>query len=280
MSHMLDKHLPQYGCVNGDSNTWIRKPSYNARGYGIFCINKRSEILSMFQKKASGPKIIQKYIERPLLIKNLNPSNPRDLRKFDIRQWVLLMSVEPTPEEQEQLLQKGIIQTPHPQVYIYKDAYLRLCGKSFDLSKLDDLQRHLSNFTIQKELAKETSAGRDQSTHANNNRDLSHDRPDADANTEANQTTSGTFLKDSAVQQEFVMSTSEFVDLINNEKIYPELNSMRERQRGKRFSWEQTFYPQIENICRHVFEKMSEIFDDNQNCFELFGFDFLIDANL
>lgn len=42
-------------------------------------------MLNMFLKKGSGPKIIQKYIERPLLIKNLNLNNPRDLRKFDIR---------------------------------------------------------------------------------------------------------------------------------------------------------------------------------------------------
>ena len=58
------------------------------------------------------------------------------------------MSVEPSLEEQRSLLEKGLMQTPHPQVYVYKDAYLRLCGKRFDINKLDDLQRHLSNFTI------------------------------------------------------------------------------------------------------------------------------------
>ena len=58
VSRLLEKHMPQYKCVNGDSNTWIRKPSYLARGHGIFCINKRNDILNMFFKKASGPKII------------------------------------------------------------------------------------------------------------------------------------------------------------------------------------------------------------------------------
>ena len=70
------------------------------------------------------------------------------MRKFDIRQWVLLMSIEPSLEEQQKLLDKGLMQTPHPQVYVFKDAYLRLCGKNYDIKKLDDLSRHLSNFSI------------------------------------------------------------------------------------------------------------------------------------
>lgn len=58
MSRLLEKHLPQYSCVNGATNTWICKPSYNARGLGIFCINKRNDIINIFFKKASGPKVI------------------------------------------------------------------------------------------------------------------------------------------------------------------------------------------------------------------------------
>lgn len=59
------------------------------------------------------------------------------------------------------------------------------------------------------------------------------------------------------------MSTTEFIEKINDDKVYPELNYLRTKQRNQRFSWEHTFYPQIENICRHVFEKMSELFEDN-----------------
>ena len=66
------------------------------------------------------------------------------------------MSIEPSQEEQEYLIKNGLMMTPHPQVYIYKDAYLRLCGKSFDIGKLDDLQRHLSNFSIQKKFMQDT----------------------------------------------------------------------------------------------------------------------------
>lgn len=90
----LEKALPQYSTVDGTSNVWICKPSYNARGHGIFCFNKKSEIMTHFCKKAPAPKIVQKYIERPLLL-NVG----REGRKFDIRQWVLLMSLD-SPEQE------------------------------------------------------------------------------------------------------------------------------------------------------------------------------------
>jgi tubulin monoglycylase TTLL3/8 len=53
------------------------------------------------------PKIVQKYIERPLLINK---------RKFDIRQWVYVNSFDPL------------------EVMIYNQAYLRICSKEFDIS--------------------------------------------------------------------------------------------------------------------------------------------------
>lgn len=55
-----------------------------------------------------------------------------DHRKFDIRQWVLLTSVEPL------------------EVYIYSDAYLRICGQKYDIYQFDDPIKHLSNYSIQK----------------------------------------------------------------------------------------------------------------------------------
>ena len=34
----LKKHLPQYS-TDGTNNIWIVKPCYNARGFGIYCID-------------------------------------------------------------------------------------------------------------------------------------------------------------------------------------------------------------------------------------------------
>jgi tubulin monoglycylase TTLL3/8 len=36
------------------------------------------------------------------------------------------------------------------QVYIFKDAYLRICGQTYDIEKFNDPIRHLSNYSIQK----------------------------------------------------------------------------------------------------------------------------------
>ena len=55
------------------------------------------------------------------------------MRKFDLRQWVYVNSFDPL------------------HVFIYQKAYLRICGAHFDLSKFDDQQRHISNYSIQRD---------------------------------------------------------------------------------------------------------------------------------
>lgn len=75
----------------------------------------------------SQSKIVQKYIEKPLLLNHLN-----EIRKFDIRQWVLVTSFEPL------------------QIYIFSQFYVRLCGSKYDLTDIQDSYKHLTNFSIQK----------------------------------------------------------------------------------------------------------------------------------
>jgi Tubulin-tyrosine ligase family len=63
---LLKETFPQY--VNdGTRNIWIVKPSYNARGFGIYLIDSMKEIMQSGRK--SQQKIVQKYIERPYLLK-------------------------------------------------------------------------------------------------------------------------------------------------------------------------------------------------------------------
>lgn len=50
--------------VDGHHNCWIVKPSYNARGHGIFCSSSLKEILAKQGKQT----IVQKYVETPLLL--------------------------------------------------------------------------------------------------------------------------------------------------------------------------------------------------------------------
>lgn len=70
------------------------------------------------------------------------------------------------------------------------------------------------------------------------------------------------------------MSPDQFIDKLNSERLYPELNELRQRQE---FSWESTFFPQISSITQKVFQRMSEVFENRVNSFELFGLDFVID---
>ncbi len=68
--------------------------------------------------------MVQKYIERPLIINN---------RKFDIRQWVVVTSFNPSL-----------------RVWFYQDAYLRFASHPYSTSSIDDKFAHLTNNAIVK----------------------------------------------------------------------------------------------------------------------------------
>ena len=37
INKQLEEFIPQYKAIDGSHNIWIVKPSYNARGVGIYC---------------------------------------------------------------------------------------------------------------------------------------------------------------------------------------------------------------------------------------------------
>ena len=81
----LKDHLPQYK-LNGFRNIWILKPSNLSRGRGVTCVNSLEPIEQSLSATNDSGVIVQKYIENPLIISK---------RKFDIRQWVLVTSLNP-----------------------------------------------------------------------------------------------------------------------------------------------------------------------------------------
>lgn len=126
--NLLLKTFPQ-AYMEGSSNVWIVKPGQNARGSGIYCIRDMDTIINLASKM--NARVIQKYIERPLLL-----TTSKGNCKFDIRQWVLVTSFEPLT------------------VYMYNSCYLRICQRPYDLNNISDTYSHLANFSLQKSVAK------------------------------------------------------------------------------------------------------------------------------
>jgi len=75
-------------------------------------------------------RIIQKYIENPLII--TSNFKPIQKKKFDIRQWVLVRSFYPL------------------KVYMFSTCYLRICSSEFNLDNIKSLCSHLTNFSLNK----------------------------------------------------------------------------------------------------------------------------------
>ena len=110
-------------------NVWIVKPGENSnRGNGIQVYKKFADIQRMVGSSgypgAKHTYIVQKYIERPLLIHR---------RKFDIRCFTLMTAVN------------GFLKG-----YFYQEGYLRTSSKVFTLNNLQSKVVHLTNEAVQK----------------------------------------------------------------------------------------------------------------------------------
>ena len=103
---------------------WIRKPLASSQGRGIKVVDKRS-VLKVADKRKC---VIQKYIERPLLI---------DGKKFDIRVYVLVTSFAPL------------------RAYMFREGLARFCTQKYARSSqsatgIANRYGHLTNYSINK----------------------------------------------------------------------------------------------------------------------------------
>ncbi|XP_037033996.1 tubulin glycylase 3A-like [Bradysia coprophila] len=119
----MAEHWSQYN-LDGVYNIWIVKPSNRCRGRGIHLMNDLKKILTFVNPPVvnKGHYVLQKYIERPLIIHNC---------KFDIRQWFLVTSVQPLV------------------IWMYNESYLRFSSQEFTLVDFHE-SVHLTNHAVQK----------------------------------------------------------------------------------------------------------------------------------
>ncbi|XP_055915336.1 tubulin glycylase 3A [Eupeodes corollae] len=119
----VKRNWPQY-CLDGYQNIWIIKPANKCRGRGIQLMDNLKKIMAIINPSVASKSrfVIQKYIERPLIIHNT---------KFDIRQWFLITNVQPLV------------------LWMYKESYIRFSSQEYSLSNHHE-SVHLTNHAIQK----------------------------------------------------------------------------------------------------------------------------------
>ncbi|CAD8093778.1 unnamed protein product [Paramecium sonneborni] len=98
------------------NNLWIIKPPNMARSMDMVVTNNLDVVLRLIE---TGPKLAQKYIERPLTLRN---------RKFDLRFIVALKSIEPL------------------SVYLYKTFWIRISNNPYteDVNTLSIYETHFT----------------------------------------------------------------------------------------------------------------------------------------
>ncbi|KAJ8954422.1 hypothetical protein NQ318_011097, partial [Aromia moschata] len=123
-SNYILTHLKEHWAyleMDGIMNIWILKPINGSQGVGIHICRTLKYILGVIKSNPNRRYIVQKYIERPLLIYNT---------KFDIRQWFLISSSVPLT------------------IWIYRHSYLRFSSQTYSLRKLHE-SIHLTNNSVQ-----------------------------------------------------------------------------------------------------------------------------------
>ncbi|CAH0556926.1 unnamed protein product [Brassicogethes aeneus] len=123
----VEQYCP-YLKMDGHMNIWILKPINSSMGKGIHVCRELNYMLNIMKNKPKTGYIVQKYIERPLLIHNT---------KFDIRQWFLITCANPLT------------------IWMYKSCYLRFCAQTYNLNNLHEAI-HLTNNSVQKKYMRRT----------------------------------------------------------------------------------------------------------------------------
>lgn len=103
----------------------------NLRGSGIQLVSSVESAIISGERMQS--RLVQKYIERPLVLDASSGLTLLQGKKFDIRQWVLVTSFNPVT------------------IYMFNSCYLRVCSGTYDINAIAERRAHLTNYSINKE---------------------------------------------------------------------------------------------------------------------------------
>ncbi|TNV86713.1 hypothetical protein FGO68_gene4505 [Halteria grandinella] len=243
----------QYNLTQNQSqqkpNIWIVKPSAMSQGKGIFVSNNLNEIVnsvSLLQINPQGAPpsyVVSRYISNPMLINGL---------KFDLRIYVLVTSFDPCL-----------------RVYVYHEGLVRFATEPFSLQNLHQQCSHLTNYSINK---KHTNfyVSPEQMRQQLPNEGL------VDLNQSKEEEASPS--KSQKRMRQGVKAN------VGNKWSLGALNKhLAEVGIDVKLLWNR-IYDSI-NKCllageAHIIQALRRVLPNRQNCFELFGFDVLIDSNL
>jgi len=135
-------------CEGQDDAVFILKPgAVSRKGVGIKMAKGGMETAAILDShkpsKARKPWVVQRYIERPLLVHG---------RKFDIRCFVLLIQQSREPQHCAQNEQARLGEEDEVacyQGYIHPKAYLRTSSYKYSLKNLGNRATHLTNDFVQ-----------------------------------------------------------------------------------------------------------------------------------
>lgn len=251
----------------GEPHVYIKKPSAMSRGRDITLIDEIPENLD--------PCVVQNYIDSPLLINGL---------KFDMRIYALVTSFDPL------------------RVYVFKDGLVRLATEKYlpysQTKKEDVTFTHLTNYSLNKDSKDYHAPKSDKENDSDSKWSFVHfhdyikkmkSKYKNDKNNPYNKITYEGLWRDindkvaktlAAVSHRFTKQKNEkskrnYVDLSKNISTLDSHCSIYDDKKKK--------YNFVEDIKKS--KKMNEetkenfLYTINDVCFELYGFDFMLDEN-
>ena len=121
----------QYGTLDGCRNVWVVKPAFGSKGVGVRLFSESVHCVLADQESL---RVVQKYVERPLLVRGY---------KFDIRCWVVVTEWS----------------SPSLHAWFYDaDVLCRFCSDPFALDQLHNRYGHITNRAVQQERTRPSSA--------------------------------------------------------------------------------------------------------------------------